>query len=156
MVLRNGLVTLARKRIQQERRAHGAPLLLRSRLADRLQLVQFLLGKLQGLALPREGHSPLKHNRVKMYRYLENAHLVMSELKRDNGILAFYYDMFQLAKSNLEYALAQRSNDPGAHYYYAKVLKLVGRTDEDKKTAENEFLKAAQTDTRSRFYGAHL
>ena len=82
--------------------------------------------------------------------------LVMSELKRDNGILAFYYDMFQLAKSNLEYALAQRSNDPGTHYYYAKVLKLVGRSDEDKKLAETEFLKAAQTDTRSRFYGAHL
>jgi hypothetical protein len=82
--------------------------------------------------------------------------LVMSELKRDNGILAFYHDMFQLAKSNLEYAVAYRSNDPGTHYYYAKVLKLVGRTEEDKKLAENEFLKAASTDTRSRYYGAHL
>jgi predicted Zn-dependent protease len=82
--------------------------------------------------------------------------LVMSELKRDNGILAFYHDMFQLAKSNLEYAVAYRSNDPGAHYYYAKVLKLVGRSEEDKKLAENEFLKAASTDTRSRYYGAHF
>ena len=82
--------------------------------------------------------------------------LVMSELKRDNGILAFYHDMFQLAKSNLEYAVAYRSNDPGTHYYYAKVLKLVGRNEEDKKQAENEFIKAASTDTRSRYYGAHL
>src|SRR5260370_25369446 len=77
--------------------------------------------------------------------------LVMSELKRDNGILAFYHDMFQLAKSNLEYAVAYRSNDPGTHYYYAKVLKLVGRNEEDKKQAENEFIKAASTDTRSRY-----
>src|SRR5258707_1150181 len=82
--------------------------------------------------------------------------LVMSELKRDNGILAFYHDMFQLAKSNLEYAVAYRSNDPDTHYYYAKVLKLVGRNEEDKKQAENEFIKAASTDTRSRYYGAHL
>ena len=82
--------------------------------------------------------------------------MVMSELKRDNGILAFYHDMFQLAKSNLEYAVAYRSNDPGTHYYYAKVLKLVGRSEEDKKLAETEFLKAASTDTRSRFYGAHF
>ena len=82
--------------------------------------------------------------------------LVMSELKRDNGILAFYHDMFQLAKSNLEYAVAYRSNDPGTHYYYAKVIKLVGRTEEDKKLAESEFIKAATTDKRSRYYGAHL
>jgi hypothetical protein len=80
----------------------------------------------------------------------------MSELKRDNGILAFYHDMFQLAKANLEYAVSYRSNDPGTHYYYAKVLKLVGRTEDDKKLAEAEFLKAASTDKRARFYGAHL
>src|SRR5260370_27245313 len=82
--------------------------------------------------------------------------LVMSELKRDNGILAFYHDMFQLAKANLEYAVSYRSNDPGTHYYYAKVLKLIGRTEDDKKLAEAEFLKAAATDKRARFYGAHL
>jgi hypothetical protein len=33
----------------------------RSRLADGLQCAQFLLGKLQRLALLREGHDPLKH-----------------------------------------------------------------------------------------------
>lgn len=82
--------------------------------------------------------------------------LVMSELKRDNGILAFYHDMFQLAKSNLEYAVSYRSNDPGAHYYYAKVMKLVGRTEEDKRLAEAEFQKASATDMRSRYYGAYL
>ena len=82
--------------------------------------------------------------------------MVMSELKRDNGILAFYHDMFGLARSNLEYAVGIRSNDPGAHYYYAKVLKLVGRSEEDKKMADQEFIKAIQNDRRSRFYGAHL
>jgi hypothetical protein len=82
--------------------------------------------------------------------------LVMSELKRDNGILAFYHDMFQLAKSNLEYAVANRSNDPGTHYYFAKVLKLVGRTEEDKKLAQVEFDNAAKLDSRSRYFGAHL
>jgi len=38
-----------------------APLWRRSRLADGLQCAQFLLGKLQRLALLREGHDPLKH-----------------------------------------------------------------------------------------------
>ena len=53
---------------------------------------------------------------------------VMATLKRDNGIMALYHDMFQLAKVNLEYARQYRPNDPAAHYYYGKVMKLVGRT----------------------------
>ena len=51
---------------------------------------------------------------------------VMATLKRDNGIISFYHDMFQLAKVNLEYARQYRPNDPAAHYYYGKVMKLVG------------------------------
>jgi hypothetical protein len=81
---------------------------------------------------------------------------VMSSLRRDNGILSFYHDMFQLAKSNLEYAQANRPNDPAAHYYYGKVMKLVGRTDEDRKLADEAFLRAIQFDHRERNYGAHF
>jgi predicted Zn-dependent protease len=81
---------------------------------------------------------------------------VMSALKRDNGILSFYHDMFQLAKSNLEYARANRPNDPAAHYYYGKVMKLVGRSDEDRKLADEAFQRAIQFDHRERNYGAHF
>src|ERR1019366_5710738 len=76
MVPCNGLVTLARKRIQQQRGPYGAPFLLGSGLADRIELAQFRFSELQGIALPREGHTPLKHNRREMYWYLENGHLV--------------------------------------------------------------------------------
>lgn len=82
--------------------------------------------------------------------------MVMSELKRDNGVLAFYYDMFQLAKDNLEYAVSIRSNDPACRYYLGKVLKLVGRSQEDVKRADEEFQAAIRHDTRNRFYGAHF
>ena len=81
---------------------------------------------------------------------------VMSMLKRDNGILAFYYDMFQLAKSDLEYARANRPNDPSAHYYYGKVIKLVGRTPEERKIADESFQRAIQFDVRERNYGAYF
>ena len=81
---------------------------------------------------------------------------VMATLKRDNGILSFYHDMFQLARRNLEYARTHRPNDPAAHYYYGKVMKLVGRTDEDRKLADDAFQKAIQFDHRERNYGAHF
>jgi predicted Zn-dependent protease len=81
---------------------------------------------------------------------------VMASLKRDNGIMSFYYDMFQLAKTNLEYARKYRPNDPAAHYYYGKVLKLVGRTEEDRKAADDAFQKAIDFDHRERNYGAHF
>ena len=81
---------------------------------------------------------------------------VMATLKRDNGILSFYHDMFQLARSNLEYARTNRPNDPAAHYYYGKVLKLVGRTEEDRKLADEAFQRAIQFDHRERNYGAHF
>src|SRR5262249_50877572 len=81
---------------------------------------------------------------------------VMAALKRDNGILAFYHDMFQLSKRNLEYARTNRPNDPAAHYYYGKVMKLVGRTEEDRKAADDAFQKAIQFDHRERNYGAYF
>jgi hypothetical protein len=81
---------------------------------------------------------------------------VMATLKRDNGILSFYHDMFQLARANLDFARTNRPNDPAAHYYYGKVLKLVGRTEEDRKAADEAFQKAIQFDHRERNYGAHF
>jgi predicted Zn-dependent protease len=81
---------------------------------------------------------------------------LMAELKRDNGILAYLYDMFDVAKNNLAEAVSIRSNDPAAHYYYGKVLKLVGRTPEERKLADQSFVLAAKYDTRGQNFGAHL
>jgi hypothetical protein len=81
---------------------------------------------------------------------------LMAELKRDNGIMAYYHDMFDMARANLMEATAIRDNDPAAHYYYAKVLKLVGHTPEEEKTARDEFAKAAKADIRDDNYGSHL
>ncbi len=81
---------------------------------------------------------------------------LMAELKRDNGIMAYYHDMFDMARTNLQDAVAIRDNDPAVHYFYAKTLKLVGRTDADMRQAKESFFKAAQLDKREQNYGAHL
>jgi hypothetical protein len=73
---------------------------------------------------------------------------VMAELKRDNGIRAFYYDMFQVARDNLDESLQIRSNDPAAHFYYGKVLKLTAHTSGDKAMALREFAQAIDLDKR--------
>jgi hypothetical protein len=73
---------------------------------------------------------------------------VMAELKRDNGIRAYYYDMFQLARDNLSESLQIRSNDPYAHFYYGKVLKLTARTAAEKSRALAEFRTAIDLDAR--------
>ena len=81
---------------------------------------------------------------------------LMAELKRDNGILAFYSDMFDMARTNLQEAVAIRDNDPAAHYFYAKTLELVGRTDDDLRLAKESFYKASKADARRQNYGSHL
>ena len=73
---------------------------------------------------------------------------VMAELKRDNGIRAFYYDMFQMARDNLEESLMIRSNDPFTHFYYGKVLKLTARNATEKSRALAEFVRAIDLDKR--------
>jgi Zn-dependent protease with chaperone function len=73
---------------------------------------------------------------------------VMAELKRDNGIRAFYYDMFQMARDNLEESLLIRSNDPFTHFYYGKVLKLTARNATEKSRALAEFVRAIDLDKR--------
>ena len=73
---------------------------------------------------------------------------VMAAIRRDNGIRAFYYDMFHMARENLEESIRIRSNDPFAHYYYGVVLKLTARTLGEKQRALNEFALAVQYDRR--------
>lgn len=81
---------------------------------------------------------------------------LIAELKRDNGILAYYHDMFDMARSNLSDAIAIRSNDPAAHYFYAKTMKLVARTEDEMRAARDSFYQATRSDSRKQNYGAHL
>jgi hypothetical protein len=78
--------------------------------------------------------------------------LMMAALKRDNGVIALDYDLFAMAKDNLEEAVQLRSNDPSAHYYLGKVYALTGRTPEDKQNATNHFLAAIKYDAQRGFY----
>lgn len=73
---------------------------------------------------------------------------VMADLKRDNGIRAFYYDMFQMAIQNLSEALQIRSNDPYTHYYYGKVRNLTARNKADKADALKSFETSISLDKR--------
>lgn len=81
---------------------------------------------------------------------------VMAELKRDNGVRAYYYDMFQVARDDLEESLQIRSNDPAAHFYYGKVLKLTARTPGEKTRALAEFAEAIRLDARRVLPEAYL
>lgn len=81
---------------------------------------------------------------------------VMSGLKRDNGVRAYYFDMFQMARDNLEESLKIRSNDPYAHFYYGKVLKLTARTTAEKSRALREFVLAIEQDKRRVLPESHL
>src|SRR5262249_48529174 len=81
---------------------------------------------------------------------------VMAELKRDNGLRAYYYDMFQMSRDNLEESLLIRSNDPFTHLYYGKVLKLTARSSGEKRRALSEFVQAIELDKRSVVAEPHL
>jgi Zn-dependent protease with chaperone function len=81
---------------------------------------------------------------------------VMAELKRDNGVRAFYYDMFRMARMNFEESLRIRSNDPLAHLYYGKVMKLTARNASEKSRALAEFVRAIELDKRQVLPDARL
>jgi len=115
---------------------------LRSRLRDRYDYAQKLLAG----ALQAPYQEALKANKIKGTSPEFN--LIMAELKRDNGIEAFYYDMFLFAKKNLEQAVMLRSDDALAAYYYGRVMKTVGRTKEDFEIADRSLLKAISLDVR--------
>jgi hypothetical protein len=83
--------------------------------------------------------------------------LIMAALKRDNGIIAIDYDLFAMARDNLEEAVNLRSNDPRAQLYLGKVISLTARTPEDRQQAEEHFMKAIQYDgTRGAYPDPHL
>lgn len=73
---------------------------------------------------------------------------IMATLKRDNGISAFYYDMYKLAARNLSQSLAIRSDDAKGYFYYGKVLKLTARKPGEKEKALQMFAKAIELDAR--------
>ena len=73
---------------------------------------------------------------------------IMAILKRDNGIVAFYYDMYKLAARNLDQSLAIRSDDALGYFYYGKVLKLTARKPGEKDMALQMFAKSIELDRR--------
>jgi predicted Zn-dependent protease len=114
----------------------------RSRIKERSDYAQKLIGG----PLQAQYQDAIKSNKVKGTSPEFN--LIMSELKRDNGIEAFYFDMFQMAKMNLQQSVTLRSDDPLAAYYYGRVMKQVGRTKEELDLAQQSLLKAVSLDTR--------
>lgn len=72
--------------------------------------------------------------------------VLMAEVKRDNGVIAFYYDMFNMTKKNLESSLRIRSDDAKAHYYFARVLKLTSKNPIEKERALSSFATAYRLD----------
>ncbi|MGI9106292.1 MAG: M48 family metalloprotease [Pyrinomonadaceae bacterium] len=73
---------------------------------------------------------------------------IMALIKRDNGIRAFQFDMFQMARTNLEDSLANRSSDPSAYYYYGKVLKQTARNSTEISKALENLSQAVLLDQR--------
>ncbi len=74
---------------------------------------------------------------------------IMAILKRDNGIVAFYYDMYKLAARNLDQSLAVRSDDALGYFYYGRVLKLTARKAGEKEMALQMFAKSIELDKRN-------
>ena len=82
--------------------------------------------------------------------------LLLAEVKRDNGVFAFQYDMMETARTNLKAAVAVKTQDPTALYFYGKVLLQTARTDEERAEADDYFRRAAQYDYRNQNFGSHL
>jgi outer membrane lipoprotein SlyB len=78
--------------------------------------------------------------------------LLMSALKRDNGVIALDYDLYDEARADLDDAVKLRTNDPRAHYYLGQVMVATGRTPEEKQQAMQEFLLAVQYDAERGAY----
>jgi hypothetical protein len=72
--------------------------------------------------------------------------LLMAALKRDNGIIAFNYDLLAMARVNLEEAVNLRADDALAQLYLGKVISLTAQNDQERREADDHFLKAIQYD----------
>jgi hypothetical protein len=78
--------------------------------------------------------------------------LLMAALKRDNGVIAMDYDLFAMARDNLEDAEKLRSNDPRVHYYLGQIIAMTGRTPDDKQQALTQFMQSIQYDAERGAY----
>jgi hypothetical protein len=115
---------------------------LRSRLKARREFAE------RALAGPLQGKYNDLMKSGKMLGSTSDFNLVTAELKRDNGIEAYQFDMFEMARRNLKQAVDLRSDDARAAFYYGRVLKLVGRTKEEGDAAQQYLLTAIRLDTR--------
>lgn len=119
-------------------------------LTDRREHVQALLTGALKADLDQKSASGLQTSSP-------NFNLMMSSLKRDNGALAFSYDLFDEARQNLEEAVGIRSSDPRAHYYLGLVYKQTAHTPAEEQKAMEHFMQAISLDTTRSFYPeAHL
>ena len=83
--------------------------------------------------------------------------LLMASLKRDNGVVSLEYDLYAMAKENLQDAVKLRSNDSRVYYYLGQVMALTGRTADDKQQAITYFTKSIQYDAdRGAYPEPHL
>jgi predicted Zn-dependent protease len=71
---------------------------------------------------------------------------LIATLKRDNGIQAMQYDLFAMAKDNLQDAVSLRSNDPRAQSYLGELLATTAQTADDRKEALSHILLAIKYD----------
>jgi predicted Zn-dependent protease len=82
---------------------------------------------------------------------------MVASVRRDNGILAMDFDLFAVAKRNLENAVAQRPDDASAHFYLAKLERLTARTPEERQDALGHLATAFKLDAdRGAIPAAHL
>jgi predicted Zn-dependent protease len=136
------LYTTMAQMAQRDNRTQLGFLGARSRIQERTDYAQKMIDG----ALKVQYQEVLQANKIKGIGPEFN--LIVAELKRDNGIEAFYNDMFQLARMNLQQSVMLRSDDPLAAYYYGRVLKQVGRTKEELDLANQSLLKAVSLDVR--------
>ncbi|MGA9062294.1 MAG: M48 family metalloprotease [Terracidiphilus sp.] len=82
---------------------------------------------------------------------------MVAAVKRDDGILDMDYDLFAIAKRNLEGAVQQRPDDASAHFYLAKLERLTARAPEERQDALNHLNTALHLDAdRGAIPAAHL
>jgi predicted Zn-dependent protease len=91
----------------------------------------------------------------------EEFQAIMALLKRDNGVQAFQFDMFKMARENLEDSIRLRNNDPYVYYHYGKVLKQTARNPTEisqalQMLAQSITLDRRQTLAEPYFYRAML
>ena len=67
------------------------------------------------------------------------------------------YDLFAVARGNLQGAVEERPDDPYAHFYLAKLERLTARTPEERQDAVNHLTVALRLDgDRGAIPAAHL